>query len=93
MERGGARDRRLAEITAREWTASVVEAARKDNEKQNSRWLELGERAWGQLQLILDPIDALAARPIMQVRSVKKALADPKTESDARGITTIAIQR
>lgn len=84
VPRTSAWDRHLAEKAA----AALITAHEKAAEKLAVRWAAFGETAYQQLVQLNEAILRLTARPLLRVKTVKKALANPRTEDDARETTT-----
>jgi hypothetical protein len=72
-----------------ERVAAIIKAVRKEGKKWAARYDEARERAWEKMTALDAPLDSLIARPIMRVHTLKKALANPKTEADARQVTSM----
>jgi hypothetical protein len=70
-------------------TTAVVAAVRKDGQKWAARYEVFREDTWEQLQGVVVTIKQLIARPVVRVQTVKRAMADPKTEADARDVTSL----
>ena len=72
-----------------ERVAAIIKAVRKKGKRWAVRYDEARERAWEKMTALDAPLDSLIARPLMRVHTLKKALADPKTEADARQVTSM----
>ena len=72
-----------------ERVAAIIAEVRKKGKKWAARYDEARERAWEKMTALDPVLDALIARPIMRVHTLKKALADPKTEADTRQVTSM----
>jgi hypothetical protein len=72
-----------------ERVAAIIAEVRKKGKKWAARYDEARERAWEKMTALDAPLDSLIARPLMRVHTLKKALADPKTEADARQVTSM----
>jgi hypothetical protein len=61
--------------------------------EEGKRWAvrydDFRERAWNKMIALDGTLDSLIARPIMRVHTLKKALAKPQTEADARQVTSM----
>jgi hypothetical protein len=69
--------------------AAVLAAVHKERQKWVARYDAFREDAYEQLQGVVVTIKQLTARPIMRVETVKRTMADPKTETDAREVTSV----
>jgi hypothetical protein len=72
-----------------ERTAAVVAAIHKEGQKWAARWEEFREKAWLRSEALGETLDQLVARPLMSVQTTKRAVANPKTEYDAREVISL----
>ena len=72
-----------------ELTAAVVAAMPKEGQKWAARWEEFREKAWLRLEALGETLDQLVALPLMSVQTIKRAVANPKTEYDAREVISL----
>src|SRR5450432_2177965 len=88
-ERARAWDRRLAEIAAQEWTAAMVAANRKEDEKWARRWVEFHEEVWIVLRQLTENLKHLTSLPLLRVQTVKRATPATNDGPDSTDVTWV----